>query len=170
MQYVSQKARFSRCKAYRYSLEREWDGGTGHVVFIGLNPSTADHQRDDPTIRRCVRFARDWGFSSMEIVNLFAFRATLPSDLKQAADPIGKYNNRWIKKAFQRADLTVACWGNDGVYQNRAEKVIRKLPGLHCIDMNQSLQPAHPLYLKANLEPKPIATRITGAPISSITP
>ena len=66
MQYVSKNAQFSLCKRYRYSLERSWNGGEGRVLFIGLNPSTADHKKDDPTIRRCVGFAKSWGFNGME--------------------------------------------------------------------------------------------------------
>ena len=154
MQYVSQNARFSRCRKYRYSLERSWSEGKGRVLFIGLNPSTADHRSDDPTIRRCVGFARDWGFQAMEIVNLFAFRATLPSDLKQAAKPVGPANNKWIKRAHQDADLTVACWGNDGSFLARDEEIAAELTGMHCIHLNRSQQPAHPLYLKASLRPQ----------------
>ena len=157
MQYISQKARFSRCRTYRYSLEREWQQGSGRVLFIGLNPSTADHRQDDPTIRRCVCFARDWGFAAMEIVNLFAFRATLPSDLKQASNPVGKYNDRWIKQAHDRADLTIACWGNDGTIQNRDQEIRMKFSDLHCINLNRSNQPAHPLYLRASLQPELMA-------------
>ncbi|MCG8414509.1 MAG: DUF1643 domain-containing protein [Pseudomonadales bacterium] len=154
LQYASQNARFSRCRRYRYSLERSWDEGTGSVLFIGLNPSTADHRSDDPTIRRCVGFARDWGFQRMEIVNLFAYRATLPKDLKAAPDPIGPANDRWIKTAHRQADLTVACWGNDGEFLGRADSVRKRLDSLHCIHLNQSSQPAHPLYLKASLQPR----------------
>lgn len=154
LQYVSQNARFSRCRRYRYSLERSWNSGEGTVLFIGLNPSTADHRNDDPTIRRCVGFAQDWGYQRMEIVNLFAFRATLPRDLKAAADPIGPANDRWIRAAHRLADLTVACWGNDGDFLGRADSVLRKLQPLHCIQQNRSSQPAHPLYLKASLQPR----------------
>lgn len=156
MQYVSQKARFSRCGSYRYTLEREWKQGSGRVLFIGLNPSTADHKQDDPTIRRCVGFARDWGYAAMEIVNLFAFRATLPKDLKLAADPVGKYNDKWIKAAHQKADLTIACWGNDGQFKERDKQVLQHLQKLHCIAMNRSTRPTHPLYLRASLQPKPM--------------
>lgn len=157
MQYISQKARFSRCRRYRYSLERQWQSGTGKVLFIGLNPSTADHRQDDPTIRRCVRFAKDWGYAGMEVVNLFAFRATYPADLKAAADPIGPANNRWIKHCHAQADLTVACWGNDGIFMDRAQTVVQQLDTLHCLQMNRSLQPAHPLYMRAELTPVPFA-------------
>ncbi|MBG10156.1 MAG: hypothetical protein CMD92_03220 [Gammaproteobacteria bacterium] len=72
MEYQNKKARFSRCRKYRYTLERTWAIGTGTVLFIGLNPSTADHRDDDPTIRRCVQFAVDWGFNKLIATNIFA--------------------------------------------------------------------------------------------------
>ena len=156
MQYVSQKARSSDCGRYRYSLSRRWEGGSGRVLFIGLNPSTADHRRDDPTIRRCVRFARDWGFAEMEVVNLFAFRATYPRDLRRASDPVGPANDRILRQRHRRADLSVACWGNDGAFLDRASVVRRQLDGLHCIRLNASSEPAHPLYLRASLTPIPM--------------
>ncbi len=153
MQYTSQKARFSRCRQYRYSLERTWRSGSGSVVFIGLNPSTADHKCDDPTIRRCVGFAKNWGYQSMAIVNLFAFRATQPELLKQAPDPVGPRNDFWIQKLVNDADLAVACWGNHGKFLERDSAVQARLPKLHCISQNSSHQPSHPLYLRANLIP-----------------
>ncbi len=160
MQYVSQNARFSRCKTYRYRLEREWESGNGTVLFIGLNPSTADHRQDDPTIRRCVRFASDWGYKRMEIVNLFAFKATYPEDLLAAEDPIGPKNDSWISRSHRAADITIACWGNHGTHLNRDKKLLRRLKNLHCLKMNLSDQPAHPLYMKASLRPQLIeATR-----------
>ncbi len=153
MQYTSQNARFSRCQNYRYSLSRAWPSGRGKVVFIGLNPSTADHKQDDPTIRRCVRFAKDWGYEAMTIVNLFAYRATIPEDMKTAPDPVGPRNDFWLKKTIESADLAIACWGNHGDFQSRDKAILNAFTNLHCIVQNKSLQPAHPLYLKANLKP-----------------
>lgn len=153
MQYISQKARFSRCRRYRYSLERSWEGGKGRALFIGLNPSTADHRQDDPTIRRCVGFAKSWGYETMEIVNLFAFRATYPSDLKKAADPIGPANNRWLGKAIKRSDVAICCWGNDGNFMERSKIITTRYPHLQCLKINSTQHPAHPLYLRANLTP-----------------
>lgn len=157
MQYVSQKARFSRCRRYRYSLERRWANGDGKVLFIGLNPSTADQRQDDPTIRRCVGFAKSWGYAAMEIVNLFAFRATYPNDLKRAADPIGPANDRWIRTAIENCDLKIACWGSAGQFKQRGQIIRQTYSGLKCLRLNQSQQPAHPLYLKADLTPIPLA-------------
>ena len=153
MQYVSQKARFSSCSLYRYSLERSWEEGKGRVLFIGLNPSTADHKRDDPTIRRCVGFAKSWGYQSMEIVNLFAFRATYPKDLKAASNPIGKQNDIWISNAEKRSDLIIVCWGSITMGRDRAADLVKKLKYPHCLKINQTREPAHPLYMKADLKP-----------------
>ncbi len=98
----------------------------------------------------------------MEIVNLFDFRATLPKDLKMAADPVGKCNDKWIRAAYEKADLAIACWGNDGQFKGRDKQVLKylqclpKLHCIHCIAMTQSTRPAHPLYLRATLQPKPV--------------
>lgn len=86
-------ANFSRCRRFRYALWREWDATLPAVMLIGLNPSTADANHNDPTIRRCIGFARDWGFGGVRVLNLFAFRATYPDDLKAAADPVGPRND-----------------------------------------------------------------------------
>jgi hypothetical protein len=153
MQYTSQNARFSRCKAYRYSLSRSWSGGSGKALFIGLNPSTADKRQDDPTIRRCVGFAAAWGCNSMEIVNLFAFRATRPEDLKLAAEPIGRYNDRWITAAVKEARLCIACWGDHGVFLGRANKIRSRFAHLQCLGINASGMPKHPLYTRATQTP-----------------
>jgi hypothetical protein len=154
MEYQLRKARFSRCREYRYTLERSWNSGKGTVLFIGLNPSTADHLRDDPTIRRCVRFARDWGFQKLIVVNLFAYRATYPEDLMQTPEPVGPKNDVWIRHSYRSAQLTVACWGNHGAYLDQGKHIRQQLPRLHYLKMNHSEQPAHPLYLKATATPQ----------------
>lgn len=153
MQYTSQNARFSRCKSYRYNLSRSWSEGSGKAVFIGLNPSTADKNEDDPTIRRCVGFARSWGCDSMEIVNLFAFCATRPEDLKLAEEPIGRYTNRWIAAAVEEATISIACWGNHGAFLGRSDQIRDRYPELHCLGINASGMPKHPLYIKATQTP-----------------
>ena len=153
MEYQTQKARFSRCRKFRYTLERSWKTGNGTVLFIGLNPSTADHHGDDPTIRRCVRFARDWGFHKLIVANLFAYRATYPEDLLNAQEPVGSRNDIWIQSSYRSAQLTVACWGNHGSYIDRSTNIRKQLPRLHYLKMNHSGQPAHPLYLCATATP-----------------
>jgi hypothetical protein len=101
-----------------------------------------------------VQFAHDWGFRGLIVTNLFAFRATYPEDLKQAADPVGRYNNKWIKQSYQQSQLQIACWGNHGGHLGRADALMRRLPALHYLKMNRSQQPAHPLYLRATILPQ----------------
>ncbi|MFW5815779.1 MAG: DUF1643 domain-containing protein [Wenzhouxiangella sp.] len=147
-------ANFSRCRRFRYALWRRWDAAGPRLMIVGLNPSTADAKRDDPTIRRCTRFARDWGYGSLVVTNLFAFRATDPAELKAVADPVGPRNDHWIRRMAARSDIIVAAWGNHGSWLGRSEHVCRMLSGrLYCLRLTAAGQPAHPLYLPANLKP-----------------
>ncbi|NKI34899.1 DUF1643 domain-containing protein [Wenzhouxiangella sp. XN79A] len=147
-------AHFSRCRTWRYALWREWDAARPRVMLIGLNPSTADARRNDPTIRRCIGFARDWGFGGVWVLNLFAFRATYPEDLKMADDPVGPKNDRWLRRVAKACPRRVACWGNDGAFLGRSARV-RGLLGdrLEVLRLNASGEPAHPLYLPKTLWP-----------------
>jgi len=149
-------ANFSRCRAFRYALWREWDASGPGLMLIGLNPSTADARNNDPTIRRCIGFARDWGFGRVHVLNLFAYRATYPDDLKAASDPVGPRNDLWLRKVARRCDRVVACWGNDGAFMGRSARVRAMLGDrLEIIRLNGSGEPAHPLYLPATLKPMP---------------
>ncbi len=149
-------ANFSRCRRYRYTLWRRWSETGPLVMMIGLNPSTADARHDDPTIRRCIRFARDWGGAGLLMVNLFAFRATYPSVLKAETDPVGPRNDLWIRRMASQSQLRVAAWGNHGVFMDRAGQIQRMLRGkLSVLRETGAGQPAHPLYLPAHLEPRP---------------
>lgn len=89
-------ATFDRQRVYRYTLWRRWSEGERYVQFICLNPSTADETNDDPTMRKCVKFAQTWGYDALCMTNLFAYRATDPRVMKAALDPIGFGNNRWL--------------------------------------------------------------------------
>ena len=149
-------AKLSDCRKYRYALWRTWDNSKPYVMFVGLNPSTADEVSDDPTLTRCMNFAKLWGFGGVCMANLFAFRATEPSDMKLAEDPIGKENDQFLRNLAGNAGLVVAAWGNDGSFLNRSAQVKEMLPNLHCLKMNKSGEPAHPLYQKASTFPKPI--------------
>ena len=149
------RATFSKCGNYRYELSRIWDEDKPYALFVALNPSTADDQHDDPTTRRCTDFARSWkAFGGMRLVNLFAFRATLPEDLMAAKDPVGRANNRWIRRLSGEAGLVIAAWGNHGSYRSRSEAVRDMLPQAHCLRLNASGEPAHPLYLPKTLKPR----------------
>ena len=108
---------FDPTGAYRYTLTRSWPDGRGRVAFVLLNPSTADSERNDPTIRRCIGFARHWGFGALEVVNLFAYRTPHPAALRMAPDPVGRDNDRHLLAAFGRAELLVTAWGVHGAWR-----------------------------------------------------
>ena len=146
---------FSSDRRHRYLLWRQWSNPKSLVLFIGLNPSTADETLDDPTIRRCKSFALNWGASGFMIANLFAFRATFPSDLRLAESPIGLDNDGWIGAASICAHRTIACWGNHGTHRNRASEVLPQLVNPQFLSMTKANQPSHPLYLPGNLRPTP---------------
>ncbi|HEM3181939.1 TPA: DUF1643 domain-containing protein [Streptococcus suis] len=139
----------SNDRKYRYVLTREWDENLPKVMFVGLNPSTADEIKDDPTIRRCISFAKEWGYGGFYMVNLFAFRSKNPSDLWREENPIGIENDDYIKQYVKLSDKVVACWGEMGSYLNRSKKVLELLDDVYCLIINKSGEPKHPLYIKA---------------------
>lgn len=147
-------ANFSRCRTYRYTLWRHWEGGDDvqdYVNFICLNPSTADETRDDNTIRKCVKFAKLWGYSSMCVTNLFAYRSTDPEAMKLVEEPIGEDNDYFLKNTAVNAALIVAAWSQHGSHLNRAEIVRKNLAGVPMsylrMGKGKKPQPWHPLYL-----------------------
>ncbi len=135
---------------YRYLLKREWDADAPQATFVMLNPSTADAECDDPTIRRCINFSRSWGYGCLEVVNLFAYRATKPQVLFQADDPIGSQNDRYLQQAIRRATLIVVTWGIHGSFLDRDEAVLTLISGKHlyCLGLTKAGHPRHPLWLK----------------------
>lgn len=146
--HIERRATFSRCKRYRYQLVRRWEGGAGRCVIVGLNPSTADAQIDDPTIRRCMCFARDWGFNELIMVNLFAYRTPHPSHLKKCDSPVGPGNRRALRRACESAKRVVVAWGVHGTYLDQAAKfsAIGRAQPLYCFGLSKNHQPLHPLY------------------------
>ena len=155
MDAIVRKAAFSRCRRYRYALWREWDPAGPRILFIGLNPATADAEKDDNTMRRCLHYARAWGFGSMAVGNLFAYRTTWPSELKQADDPVGRYNDRWLCKLVRQADMTLAMWGNDGAWLDRSAQLASALGDLHCFKVTARGQPHHTRGLRNGITPQP---------------
>ncbi|WP_116996356.1 DUF1643 domain-containing protein [Desertimonas flava] len=143
---------------YRYLLTRDWLTGDGTVLYVMLNPSTADTANDDPTIRRCKTFAQVHGFARLEVVNLFAARATKPERLLSLDDPVGPANERYVADAMQRADLVVFAWGA-WLATLTAKKRLRLAPTdveaiaaqldvtPHCLGLTSSGLPRHPLYV-----------------------
>lgn len=149
-------AKLSDCRKYRFALWRNWDKLKPYAMFIGLNPSTADEIEDDPTITRCINYEKSWGYGGLCMVNLFAFRATEPTDMMAAIDPIGDGNDEWLVKIAEDAGVVVAAWGNNGNYLNRSKQVVDLFQNLHCLKINKSGEPAHPLYQKSGLLPVPM--------------
>lgn len=143
----------SACRSYRYALSRIWDVSQPYALFIGLNPSTADETKDDPTIRRCIGFAKSWGYGGLVMANLFAWRATQPADMKKQDRPSGEENDAWLAELASHAGVVVAAWGNDGTFRQRSSQVRELLPNLHYLKLNGTGEPAHPLYLKRTLTP-----------------
>lgn len=149
-------ATFSDDEVYRYALWRRWDRTLGFVAFIGLNPSTADATKDDPTIRRCLRFARDWGYGGIEMLNLFALRATDPRALRRADDPVGPKNDRILRSTVALCSLVVCAWGAHGEYKGRDREVMGPVLGgtrLYHLGLTNGGHPKHPLYLRADTRP-----------------
>jgi len=144
---------FSNCRKYRYTLKHVWDEELETVVFIGLNPSTADENQLDPTLRRIRGFSSDWGYGSFIMLNAFAFRATDPKDMKKADDPIGPENDNFIRFVCSSHNLVIACWGTHGEFMNRWKTVLDMAGETKCLKITKSGQPSHPLYLKKTLKP-----------------
>lgn len=162
---MQKSARFSDCRTYRYSLWRNWRGllsnANGYAMFVGLNPSTADETSDDNTVRRCIEFARAWGYEGLCMTNLFAFRATDPADMKKADDPVGPENDQTLIDLAKAAGVVIAAWGVHGTYRHRHLAVRAMLPNLHYLRLTKDGHPWHPLYLPKTLTPTEWVESIT---------
>lgn len=157
---TSRSAELSPCGQYRYLLTRRLMEGQGVVVFVMLNPSTADGTVDDATIRRCIGFAGDWGYRELRVVNLFAWRATRPKDMLRAVDPVGPDGDAWIQRTCQDADRVVCAWGahNAMLVRWRATAVKKLLQDdghvLHHLGLSAAGAPRHPLFLLREIQPQ----------------
>ena len=161
---------FSPCRRYRYTLWREFetsflfDGGNkmkdGYVMFIGLNPSTADETKDDPTIRRCIGYAKSWGYGALCMTNLFAWRETDSSKLRLVENPVGADNQHYLLKIASEAALVIAAWGTKGTQRGIVQDLTvcqwLKEVGveIYCLRKTKDGHPEHPLYLPKNLNPQ----------------
>ncbi len=146
-------------RRYRYWLHRHLSAtGKEGLVFVMLNPSTANATQDDPTVRRCMAFGRRWGYRELTVVNLFALRATQPAELRRyGSDAIGEHNDetlRWIRQ-HPATTMIVAGWGNDGRHLNRDAAVLPVIQPTVALRVTQQGRPAHPLYLPASTRPFP---------------
>jgi len=149
-------AEFSDDRVYRYKLTREWGGPGGNLVVIGLNPSTADETVDDPTIRRCISFAKREGCSGLIMLNLFAFRSTDPGYMKLVPHPVAHpdtvhENDKHIALACAGGKM-VAAWGAHGGHRDRDQEVRRLIATrgrkLYVFGFTKAGHPRHPLYLR----------------------
>lgn len=145
----------SDCGKYRYTLTRKWNDKPT-CVFVMLNPSTASADTDDNTIRRCVSYAKAWGYGSLTVVNLYAYRATDPKQLWIVDDPIGPANDAHIRSVIKMVKRVVVAWGANAD-KERARVVLDMIRELDhealCLGKTKDGHPKHPLYLSAKLVP-----------------
>ena len=148
-------AELSNCRNYRYALWRTWDDEKGKAMFIGLNPSTADEIEDDRTIKRCISYAKQWGYGGIIMGNLFAYRTPSPAEMMMSNDPVGPENDTWLKRLSEEADIVVAMWGNSGSFLNRSNEVVKMFPSLMCLCITNAGQPHHTRGLPDGIKPIP---------------
>lgn len=145
----------SDCGKYRYLLKRKINCPVRWVkkcVFVMLNPSTADAEKDDPTIRRCISFAERESCSELSVVNLFGLRATDPMELSRHDDPIGPENYRHLILELESAQLAIAAWGSHKMADCSLARELSKLEGFKCLGKTKHGKPRHPLYVRADVE------------------
>ena len=138
---------------YRYVLTRVFDEKLPMIAFVGLNPSTADAEDDDPTINKCIRYCKSWGYGGFYMVNLFAFRSPYPETLFIENDPIGPKNDNHLIEVFSKVSKVICCWGNTGTYRGRNVDVLKNINDPYCLSINGSGEPTHPLFIKSDLKP-----------------
>ena len=152
---------FSADRRHRYWLVRTWDSSKPTVAFLMLNPSTADAFKLDPTVRRCWGYAKEWGYGSLVVVNIFGLRSTDPKMLYGHPDPIGHDNDTFIRHAAETSDMVVSGWGNHGSLNSRGAEVLSMFEdnadiSLHALKITKQGNPSHPLYLRGDLIPFPV--------------
>ena len=146
---------FSPCRQYRYQLTHSWDDlfESKEIAFIGLNPSTADEHKLDPTLRRIKRFCQAWGYNTFHMLNMFGYRSTLPKGLKEVKDPVGEENTKTLQRFAESGMPVVFCWGTNGNLLKRNEEVFKIFQGKekYMISKTKNGHPEHPLYLSKEL-------------------
>lgn len=151
-------ATYSDCEKYRYSLIRIWKPNKRRLVFVMLNPSTATEILNDPTVERCERRARKLDYGSIQVINIFAWRATDPKKMRVSKDPIGPDNDITILEACDWCDDIIAAWGSHGAHLKRGiqvEKILRNSskPIFH-LGLSKQGHPKHPLYISYSKKPE----------------
>ena len=162
-------AEISLCGRYRYELRRCWDFRRPAIAWIGLNPSTADADQDDPTLRRCIGFSQAWGYGALVMLNLFALRATDPRAMLAAPEPEGPRNDEFLcgwagppSGRFEGVAAIVCAWGNHGAHRARAANVLQLLGDRYLLSLGVTKHghPRHPLYVAgdtlARVYPNPL--------------
>jgi len=150
---------YSDCELYRYTLTRVWDPAGRKALFIMLNPSTATEMQNDPTVERCERRARTLGFGAFRVLNIFAYRATDPRDMRAASDPVGPDNDAAMLESLPWADQIICAWGTHGAHRDRGQVVEAMLrasgrPLFH-LGLSKDGHPKHPLYIGYKVKPLP---------------
>jgi hypothetical protein len=151
---VRQGAHFSEDRNYRYALWRIWNPDKPLVMFIGLNPSTANERTNDPTIKRVMKLAGGWGYGGFYMMNLFAIVSSDPAVLVNHPDPLGE-NDYWLEKIAIECETIVFAWGAFKEARARAEVVAKMFAGALCLRKTKDGHPWHPLYIPANTKPSP---------------
>jgi len=148
---------YSDCERYRYALTRVWDPAGLRALFVLLNPSTATEMQNDPTVERCERRARALGYGAFRVLNIFAWRATDPCDMRAASDPVGPGNDAAIIDGVGWADTVICAWGTHGAHLGRGAAVAAMLRAtgapLHHLGLSQAGHPKHPLYIGYSVQP-----------------
>ena len=161
---IQRSAEMSPCGTYRWTLTRTWSSAGGRVCFIGVNPSTADHCLDDPTVRRWTHFARAWGYNGFTAVNLYPFRSSSPAECRTwsrwdergpdwyARDALYFANLPTVVREAKAAALVVACWGAGAWDPEFVDHVVEEItsgeapwPDLHCLAVSRDGSPVHPM-------------------------
>lgn len=160
---MERKAYFDKDKIYRYLLQRKWGNSGKKITWIMLNPSTADETIDDPTIRRCIGFSKQFGADELDIVNLFAYRSTDPKQLYSAEYPVGEENDAYILESIKTSSLVILGWGNHGKLHGRSEKVLSAFlkkykDKVFALKILKNGEPGHPLYISYSTTLKPLYT------------
>lgn len=151
---INRWADISQCGQYRYVLGRSWEPWEPFktVTFVMLNPSTADAEKDDPTIRRCIAFAKAWGYCDLRVVNLFALRATDPQELRRHPLPVGNPQNDIYISNHTFGHLTVAAWGAVPWAEARIRQVVSIIGHPMCLGRTKAGSPRHPLYVSKDVQ------------------
>jgi len=149
---MNKGAIISPCGKYRYQLWRIWNDDKPLVMFVCLNPSTADANQDDPTLRRLIRFAYDLRYGGLYLGNLFAYRSKYPSDLRYRPYSVGPENDQHLMIMADICSQVVFAWGNDGALRDRYKEVVPMLPNALCFGKTAAGHPKHPLYIAKNTE------------------